>query len=65
MTRRKQKKLTITEWEAIETALNQCLAGEVLDGYDEDDPEHGRKWRAMERALTKVQHNLNAIEDTP
>lgn len=57
-----RKILTIIEWEAVETALNQCLAGEVLDGFDEHDSEHGRKWRAMERALAKVQHNLDLME---
>lgn len=46
--------LTDVEWHAVETALNQCLAG-FLDGFDEGSPEYGRMERAMSRALAKVQ----------
>ncbi len=54
MTNYQDKWLTVVEWRAIETALNQCLAGEEIDSY-EDEPERSNKRRAMERALDKVQ----------
>jgi hypothetical protein len=51
------RRLTKRELNAIQDALNQCLAGEVLDGYEgEDDEEDVRA--AMESALSKVQDRL-------
>lgn len=50
-------RFTHREMEAIETALNQCLAG-PLDGYDEGTPEALDKERAMRAALAKMQARL-------
>lgn len=48
-------RFTSKELDAVETALNQCLAGEVLDGYEDGSDEELSVRAAMQTALEKVQ----------
>lgn len=55
--RRRKRQFTTTEWEAINSALAQCLAG-PLDGFNEGSPDEERTLRAMRRAQEKVWERL-------